>query len=83
EVDKFCTDDVPQFEHYQRLGYFQDVPPIYATVGELAAGKKPGRERASERTMTCNLGLAMDDMAVAPIVYDRAAKQGIGTRLPW
>ncbi|UCH35628.1 MAG: ornithine cyclodeaminase family protein, partial [Armatimonadota bacterium] len=46
EVDKFCTDDVPQFEHYQGLGYFHDVPSIYATVGELAAGKKPGRERA-------------------------------------
>jgi ornithine cyclodeaminase/alanine dehydrogenase-like protein (mu-crystallin family) len=82
EVDKFCTDDVPQYEQHQRLGYFQDVPPIYATVGELVAGKKPGRENPQERTMTCNLGLAMDDLAVAPMVYQRALAGGIGTRLP-
>jgi ornithine cyclodeaminase/alanine dehydrogenase-like protein (mu-crystallin family) len=81
EVDKFCTDDVPQFEHYRSLGYFQDTPPIYATVGELVAGLRPGRETASERTMTCNLGLALDDMATAPLVYQRAVERGLGTRL--
>jgi ornithine cyclodeaminase/alanine dehydrogenase-like protein (mu-crystallin family) len=32
--------------------------------------------------MTANLGLAMDDMAVAPLIYQRAVEQGIGTRLP-
>jgi ornithine cyclodeaminase/alanine dehydrogenase-like protein (mu-crystallin family) len=82
EVDKFCTDDVPQYEQHQRLGYFRDMPPVYATVGELVAEKKPGRENARERTMTCNLGLAIDDMAVAPMVYQRALARGIGTRLP-
>jgi len=81
EVDKFCTDDVPQLEHYRSLGYFQDLPPIYATVGELVAGKKPGRETHRERTMTCNLGLALDDMATAPLVYRRAVEKGLGTWL--
>ncbi len=81
EANKFCTDDVPQMEHYQSIGYFQDIPPIYATVGELVAGKKRGRENATERTMTCNLGLALDDMATAPIVYRCAVERGIGTWL--
>lgn len=81
EMDKFCTDDVPQLEHYREVGYFQDIPPIYATVGELVAGKKPGREDPRERTMTCNLGLALDDVATAPIVYRRAVERGIGTWL--
>jgi ornithine cyclodeaminase/alanine dehydrogenase len=81
EVDKFCTDDVPQLQHYRDIGYFRDIPPIYATIGELAAGKKPGREHARERTMTCNLGLALDDMATAPLIYRRAKEQGIGTWL--
>jgi ornithine cyclodeaminase/alanine dehydrogenase len=81
EVDKFCTDDVPQLEHYRGLGYFQGIPPIYATVGELVAGKKPGRETERERTMTCNLGLALEDMATAPLVYRRAKEKGIGTWL--
>lgn len=82
ETDKFCTDDVAQLEHYREIGYFQDIPPIYATVGELVAGKKPGRETATERTMACNLGLALDDMATAPIVYQRALQKGVGTLLP-
>ncbi|MCX7839272.1 MAG: ornithine cyclodeaminase family protein [Anaerolineae bacterium] len=81
EAAKFCTDDIPQLEYYRSLGYFQNIPPIYASVGELVAGKKRGRENARERTMTCNLGLAMDDMATAPLVYKRAVERGIGVWL--
>lgn len=81
EADKFCTDDVPQLEHYREIGYFQHIPPIYATVGELVAGKKRGRENPRERTMTCNLGLALDDMATAPLVFRRAIERKIGTWL--
>jgi ornithine cyclodeaminase/alanine dehydrogenase-like protein (mu-crystallin family) len=31
--------------------------------------------------MTCNLGLALDDMATAALVYRRAIEMGIGTWL--
>ena len=82
EADKFCTDDVPQLEHYREVGYFQDIPPIHADLGELVTGRKPGRETPTERTMACNLGLALDDMATAPLIYRRAKEQGIGTWLP-
>ncbi len=82
EVDKFCTDDIPQLEHYRDIGYFQHIPPIYASLGELVAGKKPGRQSPRERTIACNLGLALDDMAVAPIIFKRAQERGIGTWLP-
>lgn len=82
EVDKFCTDDMKQFEYYRSAGYFQDVPPIYADLGELVAKFKPGRESAEERTIACNLGLALDDMAVAPTIFNRAVEMGIGTWLP-
>ncbi|MCU0506936.1 MAG: ornithine cyclodeaminase family protein [Anaerolineae bacterium] len=81
EVDKFCTDDVPQLMHYRGLGYFQSLPPIHASLGELVTGQKPGRESAGERTIACNLGLAIDDMATAPIVYRRAVERGIGVWL--
>lgn len=81
-VDKFCTDDLKQFEYYRSVGYFQDVPPIHADLGELAAKLKPGRESAEERTIACNLGLALDDMAVAPTLYQRAVEMGVGTWLP-
>jgi ornithine cyclodeaminase/alanine dehydrogenase len=82
EVDKFCTDDLKQFAYYKSVGYFQDVPPIHADLGELVAGLKLGRESEAERTIACNLGLALDDMAVAPTIYHRAKEMGIGTWLP-
>lgn len=82
EADKFCTDDTPQLRHYQEVGYFQDIPEVHADLGELATGKKPRRETSEERTMTVNLGLAIDDMAVAPLVLRQAIERGIGTWLP-
>jgi ornithine cyclodeaminase/alanine dehydrogenase len=82
EAVKFCTDDTAQLRHYQQVGYFRDIPPVHADLGELATGRKPGRETPTERTMTANLGLAMDDMAVAPLIFRQAVEQGIGTWLP-
>jgi ornithine cyclodeaminase/alanine dehydrogenase-like protein (mu-crystallin family) len=81
ESDKFCTDDLPQLHHYRDLGYFQDIPPIHADLGELVTGHKSGRQTEEERTIACNLGLALDDMAVAPLIYERALEKGIGTWL--
>jgi ornithine cyclodeaminase/alanine dehydrogenase-like protein (mu-crystallin family) len=82
EAAKFCTDDLAQLRYYESAGYFQDIPPVHADLGELVTGQKPGRETPAERTMTANLGLALDDMAVAPLVYSKAVEKGIGTRLP-
>ena len=82
EADKFCTDDVPQLHHYRDLGYFQNIPAIHADLGELVAGRKAGREKPEERTMACNLGLALEDIAVAPLIYERASEKGIGSWLP-
>jgi len=82
EVDKFCTDDTPQLRHYQELGFFQKAPSVHADLGELVTGRKPGRQDPRERTMTANLGLALDDMAVAPLVYRKALQEGLGVKLP-
>jgi ornithine cyclodeaminase/alanine dehydrogenase-like protein (mu-crystallin family) len=82
QADKFCTDDVPQLRHFQSLGYLQDIPPIHADLGELVTGQKPGRQAAQERTMACNLGLALGDVAVASAVYRQAVEKNIGTWLP-
>ena len=82
ESDKFCTDDTQQLLHYQQNGYFQNIPALHADLGELVVGQKPGRETSAERTMTANLGLALDDMAVAPHIFQKAVKKGLGTWLP-
>ena len=81
ETAKFCTDDTPQMLHFKTLGYFKDTPEIHADLGELVLGNKPGREAPAERTMTANLGLAIDDMAVAPLIVKKAKEKGIGTWL--
>ena len=82
QVDKMATDDLSQMEYYREVGYFQNTPTPYGDLGEIAAGKKPGREKDDERTMSINLGLALDDMATAILIYQEARNKGIGTKLP-
>jgi ornithine cyclodeaminase/alanine dehydrogenase len=81
QIDRLSTDDHAQFQYYRAAGYFQGTPVPYADLGEIVAGHKPGRQREDERTMAINLGLALDDMAVAPEIYRRARERGIGTWL--
>jgi len=82
QMDRISTDDHAQFQYYKSVGYFQQTPDPYADLGEMAAGLKPGRQNDKERTLAINLGLAMDDMAVAPEIYRRARQKDIGTWLP-
>jgi ornithine cyclodeaminase/alanine dehydrogenase-like protein (mu-crystallin family) len=82
QMDRISTDDHAQFKYYKSVGYFQQTPDPYADLGELVAGLKPGRQSEKERTLAINLGLAMDDMAVAPEIYRLAKEKGIGTWLP-
>jgi ornithine cyclodeaminase/alanine dehydrogenase len=79
--DKFATDDRNQFETIRQAGYLQETPAPYADLGEIAVGSRPGRESDAERNFSMNLGIALDDMAIAIIIYRRAVELGIGTRL--
>jgi len=81
QMDRISTDDHSQFQYYKSIGYFQTTPDPYADLGEIVAGLKPGRQSPQERTLAMNLGLAMDDMAVAPEIYRRAKDLRIGTWL--
>ncbi len=51
---------------------------IHAELGEIVAGKKPGRVSPGEITLFDSTGLAIQDVAVAKRVYDRAVEQHIG-----
>jgi ornithine cyclodeaminase/alanine dehydrogenase-like protein (mu-crystallin family) len=82
QMDRISTDDHAQFQYYKSAGYFQQTPAPYADLGELVAGLKPGRRDEKERTLAINLGLAMDDMAVAPEIFRRAKEKELGTLLP-
>jgi ornithine cyclodeaminase/alanine dehydrogenase-like protein (mu-crystallin family) len=82
QMDRISTDDHAQFQYYRSVGYFQQTPDPYAELGEIVAGLKPGRQAHDERTLAVNLGLALDDMAVAPEIYQRAKEKGLGVDLP-
>jgi len=84
ECDKLCSDDIGQLLATRRHGvYFRSIPEkITADLGELAAGLKPGRESDAERIFSINMGIAVDDMVTARILYERAVERGAGVRLP-
>jgi ornithine cyclodeaminase/alanine dehydrogenase-like protein (mu-crystallin family) len=77
-MDRISTDDHAQFQYYESVGYLQQTPDPYADLGELVAGLKPGRTDEKERTLAINLGLALDDMAVAPTIYQYEKEKGLG-----
>lgn len=81
-MDRVTTDDHAQFHYYRTLGYFGQTPDPDADLGELVTQTRPGRKNAEERTLAINLGLALDDIAVAPAIYQRAMERGLGTWLP-
>lgn len=81
-MDKFYTDDKAQLKYYERQGYFLTIPEVYADLGEVVGGEKPGREDCDERIMSMNLGLAIEDMATATHVYRKAKEKGVGRWLP-
>jgi alanine dehydrogenase len=51
---------------------------VWAEIGEIVAGLKPGREREDEITVFASTGLAIQDAIVAKLVYDKALKKGVG-----
>jgi ornithine cyclodeaminase/alanine dehydrogenase len=80
-MDKFFTDDIAQIEYYRTIGYFQDIPEISGDLADVLLGKKPGRENEGERIMSMNLGLAIEDIATAKLIYDKAKKENKGNWL--
>ena len=70
-ADKFITDSWDQTLHFYEQGAFPDgIPRLYAELGEIVAGKKPGRENPDERILAINIGLALEDVIVSNHIYD-------------
>lgn len=81
QMDHLSTDDHAQFAYYRTVGYFRQTPDPRSDLGELVSGARTGRGKPAERTMAMNLGLALEDMAVAPEIHRRAVARGIGTTM--
>jgi ornithine cyclodeaminase/alanine dehydrogenase-like protein (mu-crystallin family) len=51
-------------------------------LGEIVAGKKPGRTSADQITLFKSVGLATWDLAAAERIYELAVKRGVGQSIP-
>jgi alanine dehydrogenase len=54
---------------------------LYAQIGDIVSGRKPGRERADERILFWHRGLSILDVALAGLILGRAEAADVGTML--
>jgi alanine dehydrogenase len=66
-----------------RVGELHHAPltPVHAQLGEIIAGKKPGRTHRDEITIFDSTGTAIQDVAAAALVYERALAATAGSRV--
>jgi alanine dehydrogenase len=58
-----------------KTGLFR-VQDIYATLGDVVAGKKHGRTDNNQGTIFDSTGIAIEDIAVARLIYSMAVQSG-------
>ncbi len=87
QCDKIVCDDWETVKHRTQTlsrmykdGELTD-DDIHGNLVDLIAGRKPGRERADERTYFNAVGLAYVDVAIALAMYNRASEAGMGQEL--
>jgi ornithine cyclodeaminase/alanine dehydrogenase-like protein (mu-crystallin family) len=54
---------------------------VVPEIGEVLNGDHPGRTSETEITLFRSLGLAVEDIASAQLVYHRAVERGVGTHV--
>ena len=54
---------------------------ILGEIGEVLAGTKPGRETTDELTLYKSVGIAIQDVAAANLVYRKAIARAVGTNV--
>jgi ornithine cyclodeaminase len=88
-MDKVVVDDWAQcarddafgaLRPHVRTGLLTEAS-LYAELGEIVAGSKPGREHDGERILFWHRGLATTDVALADLIHRLAQAQGAGTVL--
>jgi alanine dehydrogenase len=60
-----------------RKGMFR-LEQVYATLAQVVTGEKQGRKADNEVTVFDSTGIAIEDLAIAKLVYEKAQQEGRG-----
>ncbi len=85
-ADKIVVDD---WEQCQRGGQLFPMiqsgeltaSHIHGEIGEIVAGRKPGRTRPDERIIFWHRGFAISDIILGSHIFDRVVAEGKGQEL--
>jgi ornithine cyclodeaminase/alanine dehydrogenase-like protein (mu-crystallin family) len=90
-ADKFLVDDIPLAKYFDDIGrdrltedgqpdpeFPGGMPDVYATIGEVVAGKKQGRVSDRERIVAVPIGMSICDIALAQLTFRIAQERGVG-----
>ena len=88
-MDKIVVDDWGQCKEGGKLGSLSPhvragkltAQTLYAELGDIVAGKKPGRETDQEKILFWHRGLSTSDIALGQRYYEKAVANGVGTKL--
>jgi ornithine cyclodeaminase/alanine dehydrogenase len=64
--------------HHALKSNLIETRDVHAELGEIIAGNCPGRTSTDEITIFDTTGTALQDVAAAIFVYEKALKEGIG-----
>jgi alanine dehydrogenase len=67
--------------HHAIAAGLLDRSGVHAELGEVVAGKRPGRTSDDEVIIFDSSGIALQDVAAAAVVYEKALLQGCGREL--
>jgi ornithine cyclodeaminase/alanine dehydrogenase-like protein (mu-crystallin family) len=88
EFDKIVVDNWSEIQHRETPALARakaqgtiDDSSIYAELGDIVVGKRPGRENRSERILMSAVGMGIEDIAVATRILRRAEQAQLGTIL--
>ena len=82
-ADKYTLDSIEQHELLAGFEYYpHGLPKVHAEIGEICAGRKKGRERDDELIVCNNIGMAVEDMMLLRVLFDRALETKAGRFLP-
>lgn len=79
--DFYCVDDLDQYLSVAGIKYFFGYPEPHTHLAAVVAGHSD-IPAAGRRTLL-NMGIAMNDVALAGFVLQRAREAGVGTYIDW